>query len=74
VSLQFDRTKRTLGDNAKRGYNKKCEDAFADLEKIAAALPADQAADQFKGLLLACPRCAQRPPTASTCAAGAAVH
>jgi len=43
----FDRHKRVLGDYVKRGYIKKYEDAFADLEKTAAALPADQA-DQFR--------------------------
>jgi hypothetical protein len=37
-------------DYAKRGYNKRCEDAFADLEKTIAALPADQA-EQFRGAL-----------------------
>lgn len=47
--MQFDRHKRVLGDYIKRGYVKKYEDAFADLEKTAAALPADQA-DQFRGL------------------------
>ena len=48
---QFDRHKRVMGDYIKRGYIKKYEDAFADLEKTAAALPADQA-DQFRGFLL----------------------
>jgi hypothetical protein len=48
IVLQFDRHKRVLGDYIKRGYIKKYEDAFADLEKTAAALPADQA-DQFRG-------------------------
>jgi hypothetical protein len=43
----FDRHKRVLGDYIKRGYIKKYEDAFADLEKTAAALPAEQA-DQFR--------------------------
>jgi hypothetical protein len=48
IFTQFDRHKRVLGDYVKRGYIKKYEDAFADLEKTAAALPADQA-DQFRG-------------------------
>jgi hypothetical protein len=51
IVLQFDRHKRVLGDYIKRGYIKKYEDAFADLEKTAAALPAEQA-DQFRGFLL----------------------
>jgi hypothetical protein len=57
---QLERHQRVVPDYAKRGYNKRCEDAFADLEKTIAALPADQAA-QFRGALSPKPSVFPRP-------------